>query len=70
MNDVTPKDLARRYKAAYVAVNGRSVIVTYRNGWFTVGHTLSQSKYRRSDIMKMLYNLECRAVMAASGEEK
>lgn len=69
MSELTPQDLIRRYKAAYSEVNGRGVIATYRNGWFTVGTDFAQAKYRRSDFTQMLRTLEGRAALAASGEK-
>ncbi len=65
-----PQELIERYKSAYRAVNKRGCIAEYRNGWFTVGSALVQSKYRMPDIVQMLRTLENRAVMASGDDQK
>lgn len=45
------EQLIEAYKAEYLRTNGRTIEVTYHNGWFRVGNNTTKS--RRAELISM-----------------
>lgn len=61
--DMTTEQLIKKYKAAFLAANGKSIQVNYYKGWYTISGDGSPAynKYRATQMQDMCRVLEGRA---------
>lgn len=63
-------DDIERYKAAYLAANGKPVDLVENNGWFKIHQGAVTTNVRRKALAKMAGNLELRKRLADEREEQ
>jgi hypothetical protein len=55
---MTSDQLIKRYKAAYLAVNKKSIQVSYYCGWYSIGVGLTSDRCRARELTRMCEVLE------------